>query len=258
MWKDIPGWEGFYQVSDDGQIRSLDRTIIRNKVGMRIRGKLLSTSSDSRGYLSVGLYRSNRCYNYLVHRLVLLTFDPVPNSDNLQCNHKNGDKQDNRLCNLEWATPKQNQQHAIAFKLRKGMSLAQMEHMTLASSKARSMKVRCIDTGTIYSSVAEASKDLGISTSCIYESIRDGKVHNRYRFERLSRPKKLVDIVPVDQHASARKQSCPVICVETGQIFTSRGEAARVLNISESSVYDSLRDGRPHSGYTFQNHIESL
>ena len=258
IWKDIPGWEGFYQVSDSGYVRSLDRCIIRNGAQMSIKGKLISQHADARGYVSVGLYRNNRCYNYSVHRLVLLAFNPIPNCDDYQCNHKNGDKSDNRLVNLEWVTPKENQQHAIKLNLRKGMSHSHILRMTAASAKVRTMKVRCLTNGVTYSSVAIAAQELGISTSCIYDSIRDGKIHNGYKFERISKPKQIVDINPVNIEAAAKKQACPVQCIENGKIYSSRGEAARSLGISESSVYDSLRDGRQHSGYTFINIMPKL
>ena len=255
MFKDIPGWEGYYQVSDDGNVRSVDRYVMRNGVKMKLKGLDLTPQSDTRGYLSIGLYRDNTCYNYSVHRLVLMTFNPVDGFENLQVNHINGNKSDNRLSNLEWSTPKENQQHAINHGLRKGMTHSQMVNMAQASSKVRTMKIRCLTTGKVYNSTSEASMDLGISISSIYESIRDGRIHNGYQFERISKPKRIVDIIPVDPELSIRKKSCPVLCLETGQIFHSRGAAARELNISESSVYDSLRDGRQHSGYTFQNYI---
>lgn len=115
IWKDIPGYEGIYQASSEGNIRSLDRyskphnnngTICQNF----IRGKFLKGSYDSDGYLEVQLTDANGCPKYYrMHRLVALTF--IPNPDNTkytQVDHINCVKDDNRVCNLEWVTCKEN------------------------------------------------------------------------------------------------------------------------------------------------------
>ena len=77
MWKDIINWEGYYQVSDNGCVRSLPRIVYRNGKPLHISGKILTPKSDNRGYLTLSLYRNNREYNCLVHRLVAQTFIPI-------------------------------------------------------------------------------------------------------------------------------------------------------------------------------------
>ena len=109
IWKDIEGFEGYYQVSSLGRVRSLDRIIIRRD-GIQIhkKEKILKQAFNEFGYNLVNLCKNNVHKTYLVHRLVAEAF--IPNPDNLpQVNHKSEfEKTDNRVCNLEWCDAKYN------------------------------------------------------------------------------------------------------------------------------------------------------
>lgn len=113
-WLPVVGMEDAYEVSSAGRVRSLTR-IRRTKHGVRQPWprKMLTLSCASGGYLRVTLCKDAILRPCPVHRLVLETFDrpPLPGE---QANHKNFDKQDNRIENLEWVTPLQNTQHAEA------------------------------------------------------------------------------------------------------------------------------------------------
>ena len=103
IWKDIPGYEGKYQVSNLGRIRSLDRIDDENhfRKGQIMKTKLL------RGYVRVPLRDGKKQKDYQVHRLVALAF--IPNPDNLpQVNHKDQDPGNNNVDNLEWCDAKYN------------------------------------------------------------------------------------------------------------------------------------------------------
>ena len=106
IWKDVKGFEGRYQVSNMGRVRSLDRTTI-DKVGRvhHTRGMILKDSLNNwRGYYRVSLSDGHRNYtHYEVHRLVALHFVPGY-EEGLVVNHKNEIKTDNRAENLEWCT----------------------------------------------------------------------------------------------------------------------------------------------------------
>lgn len=107
IWGDVVGWEGFYQVSNLGKLRSLDR-IIQTVNGVRkLRGKLLQTNTlAGRGYIYVSLSRTTKEY---LHRLVAKTF--VDNPENKpEVNHKDSNKLNNNASNLEWVTPSE---HAL-------------------------------------------------------------------------------------------------------------------------------------------------
>lgn len=113
VWKDIIGYEGLYQVSSLGRVRSKDR-IVNAKVNQKYlkKGRILKQAKDSRGYLFVGLSVNAKQKLFRVHRLVAVAF--VTNDDTLnkiEVNHKNRDITDNRKENLEWCTHRVNCNH---------------------------------------------------------------------------------------------------------------------------------------------------
>lgn len=108
-WEEIPGYEGFYEVSDQGRVRSLDRM---NSRGHRIKGKLLSPGRGHRGYLQVNLCKGGKREHTHVHRLVLQAFiGPCP--DGMEACHYNDIPDDNRLENLRWDARSANSHDAI-------------------------------------------------------------------------------------------------------------------------------------------------
>lgn len=110
LWKDIVGYEGMYQVSNTGKVKSAYEGCGRKK------GSLLKGVNRG-GYLRVTLTNSKRqSQTFTIHRLVLLTFLDNPERK-LEVNHKDGQKSHNCLHNLEWATRLENQRHAIKLGL---------------------------------------------------------------------------------------------------------------------------------------------
>lgn len=108
-WRDIPGVPN-YQASNTGLIRSVDTVVIRrNGVPHTVRGKVLSDKPTTHGYVVVNIRRVST----KVHRLVCLVFLGPPSPGQIDVNHKDGDRGNNRLENLEWATRSRNVLHAI-------------------------------------------------------------------------------------------------------------------------------------------------
>lgn len=109
QWKDIPGYEGIYQASDQGRVRSLDREIKHARFGtQKMKGKVMSTKLHPAGYPSIGLRdREGKRQWVLVHRAVLLAFRGQPGQGE-EARHLNDDKLDARLDNLEWGSRSEN------------------------------------------------------------------------------------------------------------------------------------------------------
>lgn len=134
IWKDAPGYEGRYQVSNHGEVRNARS------------GRTLKPHRQGSGYLQTMMIKEGERTYPLVHRLVALAF--LPNPENKpQINHKNGDKTDNRPENLEWCTLSENLKH---------------RHRVLNQPGTRCKPVVCIDTGVSYSSAKAAAEALGL------------------------------------------------------------------------------------------------
>lgn len=109
----VKGYEDLYQISNYGTVKSITHyRKCKNGNKQIVRGKILKVSEDRKnGYLIVSLSKNGVIKNYRVHRLVAETF--IPNPEHLpQINHKDGNKQNNYIGNLEWCTCKENIHHA--------------------------------------------------------------------------------------------------------------------------------------------------
>lgn len=165
VWKDIDGFEGKYQISNLGRVKSLH-------YNNSDRQELMKPMKYKVGYEAVKLGGKR----HKVHRLVAEAFIPNPHKKR-EVNHINGDTLDNRVENLEWATPSENSQHAWDTGLQK---------MTEDRKAKLSRSVVCVETGAEYYGMADAANQTGITrrninACCLGKRNTAGGYHWRYK-----------------------------------------------------------------------------
>lgn len=158
MWKTIPGTNDSYSANDEaGQIKSNDRF---GPDGRKLKGKILKPFIQNSGYCVVDLRINNHTEKHLVHRLMAKTF-LGDYSEMLEINHINCDKQDNRLCNLECVTRKENLRHAREHGLIKASEsqLEQRDKIKYISREMNSKPIDMLSLSGIFEEHFEALKD---------------------------------------------------------------------------------------------------
>lgn len=148
VWKAIDGYEGLYEVSNFGRVRSLPRRTTS--------GRILKLEIK-KGYQYAHLRNLEKSAHLRVHRLVANAF--IPNPDNKpQINHINGNKTDNSASNLEWCTCSENQRHKFEV----------LGYKIAISCRKKTKPVRCCETGIEYESAILAAKETGAIAKCIH------------------------------------------------------------------------------------------
>lgn len=163
LWKDVAGFDGRYQVSTLGRVRSF------------VTDRILKPSPLPKGYLRVFLCLGSERYTKYVHRLVAEAFIANPNNYE-EVDHINSIKTDNRVENLRWCTHAQNNQ----FEAKRKSVSDSMKKSEICKKKIESMNkakrkvVVCIDTGSRYESLTEASKAVGVKPGQLSCAIKNG------------------------------------------------------------------------------------
>ena len=178
VWKDVAGYEGVYQVSNKGNVRSVAR---KDSIGRKCGGRMLKPGYDKDGYLRVNIYKNGKQKTRFIHRLVAGAFVPNPNGYS-EINHRDENKVNNYANNLEWCTREYNNNHGTRSE---------------RSSQARSKKVKAINIETneviTFNSTVEAGRkgyDQGsVSAACreLYKAsngklIGDGRTYKGFRW----------------------------------------------------------------------------
>ena len=155
LWKDIKGYEGLYKISSYGRVKSLGNDKNRKE-------KILSSKSNREGYVRVYLFKDGKGKMYRVHRLVAEAFIPHPNNYPI-INHKDEDKSNNIVSNLEWCT----QEYNINYGTRNKKASEKMKdklkgpkhpmYGRRGSKNPASRRVQCITTGRKFNCIQEAT-----------------------------------------------------------------------------------------------------
>lgn len=162
IWKDIEGFDG-YQVSNLGNIKSLKRP--NNPIIMK--------QQINKGYNLVHLTANDGTRKQCqVHRLVLKTFNPQVNMENLEVNHIDENKQNNCLDNLEWVSHTENVNHGSAIE---------------RSHLPQRDQILCVETGVIYNSMREAAEKTNTNYGNLSTACKTGRICNGYHWENLTR-----------------------------------------------------------------------
>ena len=165
-WRDVVGYEGRYQVSSMGRVKSLER---KDCLGRIQKERILKPGVNVGGYLKVGLRAGGKQKMFLVHRLVCQSFHENPDNKP-QVNHLNEIKTDNRASNLEWCTRKKNINHGT-----------RNERVAKTLSKPVGQYTRDGELVKIWPSATEAERQAGFNHGHICNTVR-GKYKQAYGF----------------------------------------------------------------------------
>lgn len=169
VWKDIKGYEGLYQVSNLGRVKTLPRVAGAGK-GYPRKEKILNAEQIWNGYLRVSLHKDGKYKRFRLHRLVLETFSPVEGMELLQVNHMDENKENCRLDNLCWMTASENNNYGTHNE---------------RQAKAKCKPIFCVELGRKFDSALAAEKELGIARQNISHVLKGkrtvaGGYHWRY------------------------------------------------------------------------------
>ena len=226
-WKDIDGYPN-YRVSDDG--------IVENKRT----GRTLKHGDNNSGYPTVNLYNNGDRTTKSIHRIVAETFIDGFEND-LEVNHKDGDKHNNFQDNLEWTTHSDNELHAYKIGLKHGPN-------------RRPVKV--VESGEVFESINECARAINGDDSHIGKCLSGKhKSHLGLTFEYAD--KSMVNAKADNsislRYVKKRPYTAPIKIIETGETFSSIRECARSINGDQGTISGCLSGKhKTHKGYHFE------
>ena len=186
IWKDIAGYEGLYQISNKGRVKSLNRLVkdtTKDRV-QKIRGRILKYCDNGKGYKMVYLNKNRERKNYYVHRLVAETF--IPNPKQLpEVNHKDLNKANNKISNLEWITELDNKRHYRMTEIAKIRNKERGETRREAYKKQIDKVIPRIifEYSKNNKTLKQINIDTGIGVATISKILKqNGKIENHIRY----------------------------------------------------------------------------
>lgn len=160
IWIPIKGCD-YYLISNFGNVKSIDRVLNTKKgISRTYKGQTIKPTVDSNGYLRSPIRdNSRKSIHVAIHRLIMLNFYPVENSQNLEVNHKDGNKKNNHILNLEWVTRSENLKHSYTILNRIKPHLGKPGKYYKSSKKIDQYTIKNIYVQT-FNSIGEAAKYL--------------------------------------------------------------------------------------------------
>ena len=169
-WRDVVGYEGLYQVSSEGRVKSLERTCNAKGGSKRtVKERILKPGLDKDGYLMIGLWAGGKRKMLKIHRLVCQAFHENPENKS-EVNHVNEDKTDNKAVNLEWCTRRDNCNHG-----------SRNERAAKALGKPIAQYTRDGELVKVWPSTMEVQRQTGFSQGNISE-VANGKRKTAHGF----------------------------------------------------------------------------
>ena len=233
IWKDIEGYEGCYQVSNKGNIRSVDRYIeCRGSLRMQ-KGKVLKPYVNKYGYRQVILNGKNRPRLCRINRLVAQAF--IPNPNNLpQVNHKDEIKTNDCVENLEWCTFKYNTEHAIKNGLKPVACGNNIQRVL-------QLNIRDLSINQVFDNIACASRIIGCNESCIYGSIVQKRPYSGFYYIREHDYSENIDKSYFRSLVNRKHR------IRIGDRYVSGIEYSRITGIPRCKVYEMIKNGELES-----------
>ena len=221
-WRPIKGYEGLYEVSNLGRVKSLERY---DTLGRKKKERILRGRCNKHGYLSVNLYKNGIEKDFFIHRLVAEAF--IPNSNNLpEVDHINTIKDDNRVENLRWATIKENRNNELTKK---------------------------------HNSESQKGKILSEETKKKLSEAKKGENHPMYGKHHPEETKKKISEAKKGKKMSEEtkdKKGKKVYCVELDKEFSTINKASKELNIDACGIIKVCKGKQKTSGGYHWRYVE--
>lgn len=171
QWKPIPGYEGYYEASTDGRIRSVDRVVPHGVHGFcKQKSKILKYALDAKGYPRVALSDTRGIKTYTIHRLMALTY-LGDRPQRHEINHVSGIKTDNSLKNLEYCTKSENAIHSFKMGLQKPKKGTLNGMAILTDQAVKEIRDYVANCGKRYYGRDQLAKKYGVSSSHIKDIV---------------------------------------------------------------------------------------
>lgn len=231
IWKDVVGYEGLYQVSNLGRIKSLDRYVEYPNYIKRINGRIMSQQDNSKGYLMVNLSLNGFTKKLYVHRLLAEAF--IPNLANkVEVNHIDLNKKNNIISNLEWCTKKENMRHA-----HKNGAIKYTKVYQYSINGEYEQEFNSLLDASIFHKIRSGD----ICRSCKGErAVCRGHIFRYYKKDKIYIPSKKFKRVLMYEGSTLIKD------------FPSTKDASKYLNVKENPIVSSCLRGYKCKGYNLK------